>query len=315
MHIYVLRRLFITLLTLLGVTVVIFTLLRVIPGSIVDSKLGITTQRTPEVVKQMEATYGLDQPYPVQYLKWMGTLLSGDLGLSWRSGLPIAGLINDSLPITLELTLLAMLLTVGLGVPLGVISAVRRNGVFDNVGRIISFAALGLPDFWQGSMMILVAAVVFHWFPPLQFVGIGVDAGKNLALMILPAIALGTVNVANVMRLTRSAMLEEMPRDYVRTARAKGVAESAIVTRHALRNSLINIITIVGLMAGYLFGGAVTVEAVFSLPGLGRLILTSIQQRDYPTTQAVLLLTSSMFIMINFLVDVLYAYVNPKIRY
>lgn len=312
---YVLRRLVATLFTLLGVSVVVFILMRVIPGTIIDAKLGTSVARTPAVVAQMEAMYGLDQPYPIQYLNWMSHVLRGDLGNSWRSGIPVAELIATSLPITLELTFLAMLITVAFGVPLGVISAVRRNGLFDNVGRVLSFTALGLPDFWQGAMMLLVASVVFRWFPPLRFVSPLDNLPANLSLMVLPAIALGTVNVANVMRLTRSSMLEELPADYVRTARSKGLYEKAVIWRHAFRNSLISIVTIVGLMTGYLIGGAITVEAVFSLPGLGRLILAGIQQRDYPVAQAVLLLTSTMFIVVNFLIDLLYVYINPKIRY
>jgi peptide/nickel transport system permease protein len=311
----VLRRLLVTGLTLVGVSILIFIMVSVLPGDIIDTKLSIFVGRNPELIAEMQARYGLDQPLHLRYLRWLGTTLQGDLGLSWRSGLPVAGLIAESLPITLELTALAMLITVVVGVPLGVVSAVRRNSLFDNVGRVISFAALGLPDFWQGAMMILVASTVFNWFPPIRYVSPFQNLGANLAVFILPAIALGTINVANVMRLTRSSVLEELNRDYVRTARAKGLREQSVVVHHALRNSMINIVTIVGLMTGYLIGGSVTVEAVFTLPGLGRLILASIQQRDFPTIQATLMLTSAAFILINFTIDILYVYLNPRIRY
>jgi peptide/nickel transport system permease protein len=196
-----------------------------------------------------------------------------------------------------------------------VISAIKKDKLFDNVSRVFAFAALGLPNFWQGAMMILIASVVFNWFPPIDYVPFCEDPVENLALMILPAIALGTVNIANLMRLTRSSMLEETPKDYVRTARSKGLKERKVIWNHTVRNSLISIITIIGLMVGYMIGGEVTVEAVFTLPGLGRLILWSIYQRDYPVTQAVLLLTCTLFVVVNFLVDILYAYINPQIRY
>ena len=312
---YVLRRLLITLVTLLGVSILIFIMVRILPGDIIDTKLSIFVERNPELIAEMEARYGFDQPLPVQYWRWLSTTLQGDLGTSWRSGLPVIDLIGESLPITLELTFLAMLITVSVGVPLGVLSAVKRNSAFDNISRVISFAALGLPDFWQGAMMILIASTVFNWFPPIRYVNPLENLGANLAVFILPAIALGTINVANIMRLTRSSVLEELRKDYIRTARAKGLQERVVVIRHALRNSMISIVTIMGLMTGYLIGGSITVEAVFTLPGLGRLILASIEQRDFPTIQATLLLTSAAFIFINFFVDVLYAYLNPRIRF
>ncbi len=312
---YVLRRLLITLVTLLGVSILIFIMVRILPGDIIDTKLSIFVERNPELIAEMEARYGFDQPLPVQYWRWLSTTLQGDLGTSWRSGLPVIDLIGESLPITIELTFLAMLITVSVGVPLGVLSAVKHNSLFDNISRVVSFAALGLPDFWQGAMMILIASTVFNWFPPIRYVNPLENLGANLAVFILPAIALGTINIANIMRLTRSSLLEELRKDYIRTARSKGLQERVVVLRHALRNSMISIVTIMGLMAGYLIGGSITVEAVFTLPGLGRLILASIEQRDFPTIQATLLLTSAAFIFINFFVDVLYAYLNPRIRF
>ena len=262
---YVLRRLLITLVTLLGVSILIFIMVRILPGDIIDTKLSIFVERNPELIAEMEARYGFDQPLPVQYWRWLSTTLQGDLGTSWRSGLPVIDLIGESLPITIELTFLAMLITVSVGVPLGVISAVKRNSLFDNISRVVSFAALGLPDFWQGAMMILIASTVFNWFPPIRYVNPLENLGANLAVFILPAIALGTINVANIMRLTRSSVLEELRKDYIRTARAKGLKERVVVIRHALRNSMISIVTIMGLMTGYLIGGSITVEAVFYL--------------------------------------------------
>jgi len=315
MYRYILRRLFSTLFTILGITIVVFLLVRVAPGSIIDTKLGIYSQRTPELIAEMEAYFGLDKPLYVQYIYWLRNMAQGNFGNSWRTGSPVVDLIKESLPITLELAFLAMIITVIIGIPVGVLSAIKKDKFFDNAARVLSFAALGLPNFWQAAMMILVASVVFNWFPPMSFVSFFEDPASNLKLMILPAIALGTVNVANVVRLTRSSTLEELPKDYVRTARSKGLKERVVVWNHGVRNALISIVTIVGLMVGYLLGGAVTVEAVFTLPGLGRLILWSIYQRDYPVTQAVLLLTCVLFVMINFFVDILYAFINPQIRY
>ena len=312
---YIVRRTLITLLTLVGVSILVFLLVHVLPGDIIDTKLSIFANRSPALIAEMEERYGLDQPVPVQYLNWLSSILQGNLGTSWRNNVPVRELIAASLPVTIELTALAMFITVVIGVPLGVLSAIKRNSLFDNVGRVLSFAALGLPDFWQGTMMILIALTVFNWFPPIRFVPPWQDPVQNLATFILPAIALGTINIANVMRLTRSSVLEELHRDYVRTARSKGLQERSVITKHVLRNSLISIVTIIGLMTGYLIGGAVTVEAVFTLPGLGRLILSSIQARDFPTIQATLLLTSTLFICLNFLIDLLYAYLNPRIRY
>jgi peptide/nickel transport system permease protein len=312
---YIARRALATIFTLFGITIIVFLLIRVAPGDIIDTMLSIYTQRTPELIADMEKFFGLDQPRYIQYFQWLGDLFQGDLGTSWRTHKPVLELIKESMPVTLELTSLAMLITVAIGVPVGVISALKRDKAFDNIARIFSFAALGLPNFWQAAMMILLASVVFNWFPPLDFVTIFEDPKESFELMILPAIALGTVNIANVVRLTRSAMLEEMPKDYVRTARSKGLREKAVIWGHALRNALISIVTIIGLMVGYLLGGEVTVEAVFTLPGLGRLVLWSIYQRDYPVTQAVLLITCSFFVVVNFVVDILYGIINPQIRY
>lgn len=301
--------------TLLGVSIVVFLLLRMVPGTIIDAMMGATTGRSPEFLSSITEFFGLDVPLHVQYLRWIGDILRGDLGISWRSGKPVLELILAALPLTLELTFLAMLITLLVGIPAGVICAVRKDSWLDNVGRLISLTGLGLPNYWQGAMMILLASKVLHWMPPLEFVSPFEDPLANLTMLVLPAIALGTVNVANVMRLTRSSLLEVLSNDYIRTARAKGLKERVVLYRHALKNSLVTVITVAGMMMGYLFGGAVTVEAVFILPGLGRLILWSIYQRDYPVTQGALLVISAMFLLSNLLVDILYVLVDPRVEY
>jgi peptide/nickel transport system permease protein len=312
---YLARRLISTIVTLIGISIVVFLIVRMVPGDIVDIILGAQIDRTPELVSQMRAFFGLDVPLQIQYFRWMSKVLQGDFGLSWRAGQPVWGIIADRLPLTIELTFLAMLISVLVGIPMGVISAVRKDGWFDGISRFLSSTCLGLPNFWQGAMMILLFSKVFNWFPPLDFVSPFRDPVRNLEMLLPPAIALSTVNVATLMRLTRSSMLEVLSQDYIRTARAKGLKERVVIYRHAFMNSLVSVITVTGLMTGYLLGGAVTVEAVFTLPGVGRLLLTSIQQRDYAVTQTVLLLTSALFVLVNFLVDMSYALVNPKIRY
>jgi peptide/nickel transport system permease protein len=312
---YIVRRLISTVFTLFGISIIVFLLVRMVPGTIIDSMLGVQVARTPEVMKEMREFFGLDAPLPLQYVRWIGDIVRGDFGNSWRGGMTVWSLIVERFPVTLELTMLAMLIAVCVGVPTGVISAVYRDSWLDNLLRVFSFASLGLPNFWQGAMLILFVSLVLHWVPPLQYVSPFKDPIRNLGMFILPAIALGTVNVANVMRLTRSAMLEVLSQDYIRTARAKGLRERVVVVRHALRNGLITIVTIATLMTSYMLGGAVAVEAVFVLPGVGRLILMAMFQRDYPAVQGVLLFTCGLFVMINFLVDIMYAAINPRIRY
>jgi peptide/nickel transport system permease protein len=263
----------------------------------------------------MREWFGLDKPLYIQFFQWIRDTLRGDLGTSWRNNQPVLGLILERLPLTLELTFLAMVITIVIGVPAGVISAARKDTLLDHAGRIVSFTSLGLPNFWQGAMMILFFSKVMNWMPPMRYVGLFRDPVANLKMLGLPAITMGTVNVANVMRLTRSSMLEVLSQDYIRTARAKGLTERVVIFKHALRNSLISVVTVAGMMAGYLLGGAVVVESVFNLPGMGRLVLYSIYQRDYPVTQGVLLFTCTLFILMNFLVDILYSFIDPKIRY
>jgi peptide/nickel transport system permease protein len=315
MHRYVVSRLVSTLFTLVGISILIFLLVRMIPGTIIDAILGQGAQRTPELLRDMRAFFGLDVPLYVQYFRWMGDVLSGSLGISWRASMPVLDLLMDRFPVTLELSILAMLVTVLVGIPAGLLSAVYKDSFLDNAGRVVSFISLGLPNFWQGAMAILILSKFFHWIPPMQFVSLFKDPATNLKMLALPAVVLGTVNIANVMRLTRAAMLEILSQDYVRTARAKGLRENLVVLRHAFPNCLITVVTIVGLMTGYLLGGAVTVEAVFVLPGLGRLILMSIFQRDYPVIQGALLFTCGLFVLINFLIDVMYAWMDPRLRH
>ena len=271
--------------------------------------------RTPQTVAVMREYYGLDQPLHVQYWKWLSNAFQGDLGTSFRGASSVTSMILDRASVTGELTLLAMIVSVSLGIPLGILSAVRQNSPEDYGIRVASMFSLSVPEFWQGIMLILLLSVVLEWIPPLTYADIWEDPRNNLTMMILPAISIGTVASANIVRMTRGAMLEVLRQDYVRTARAKGLREGAVVYSHALRNALIPIVTIAGLQIGYLMGGAVVIEVVFNLPGLGRLVVHAIEQRDYPVIQGIVLFSAAVFLMSNLLVDVLYSYLNPRIRY
>jgi peptide/nickel transport system permease protein len=290
-------------------------MIRFIPGTVVDQLIG-TEGRVDESTKAaMRAFFGLDQPLYMQYWHWVSGILRGDFGQSWRSGLPVSRMIFDRLAVTAELGLLALLISLLIGIPLGTLSAVRENTILDHIARLISLFSLSMPIFWQAAMLILAFSLWFNWVPPVDFASPIKDPVSNLTQMMLPAVVLGTVVAAQVMRMTRSSLLEVMRADYVRTARAKGLAEGLVVQRHAFKNALIPIITVIGVQIGYLLGGAVVTEQVFTLPGVGRLVLDAVGQRDYPLVQGTILFIALLFMLSNLIVDLLYAYLDPRIRY
>jgi peptide/nickel transport system permease protein len=259
--------------------------------------------------------FGLTDPLPVQYLHWLGDLLQGDLGYSFRSRLPVAQLMWRSLPITVELAAMAMLLTAVIAVPLGVLSAVRRNTPTDLIARLLGLVGLSMPSFWLAVLFILISATYFNWLPSLIYVSPLKDLAENLKQMVMPTVALALPLMAVVMRMTRSAMLEVLNQDYVRTARAKGVAEQVMLLRHAMKNALIPIVTVMGIQLGRLLGGAVIVEQIFALPGVGTLLVSAITERDYPMVQGTVLAMGLLFILVQLLVDLCYGYIDPRIRY
>jgi peptide/nickel transport system permease protein len=312
---YLLVRLYAMVLTLLGLTVLVFLMLRLIPGTVVEQMIGADAIVSPAMVAELKRFFGLDQPWYVQYGRWMSRLVQGDLGTSWRTGKPVIALIMERLPVTLELTGLAVTFALLLGVPAGIVSAVRRDRPVDNVTRVGTLLGLSVPVFWQGTMLILFFSLYLRWMPPVVWVDFWVDPARNLTIMLLPAVCLGTASAANVARTTRACMLDVLRSEYVRTAAAKGLAARVVVLKHALRNALIPVVTVVGLQLGILLGGTVVVEEVFTLPGVGRLVLWSIYQRDYPLTQSTILFIAFMFMAINLAVDLLYAYLDPRIRY
>jgi peptide/nickel transport system permease protein len=312
---YLVVRLYSMLLTLAGLTVLIFLMLRLIPGTVVEQMIGADAVVSQAMVDQLRRFFGLDQPWYVQYARWVGQLLQGDLGTSWRTGKPVLHLILERLPVTLELTVLAVGFALVLGVAAGIVSAVRQNRAIDHVTRVGALVGLSVPVFWQGTMLILFFSLYLRWMPPVVWVDLFTDPRRNLTIMLLPAVCLGTASAANIARTTRSGMLDVLRSEYVRTAMAKGLGGGGVVLKHALKNALIPVVTVAGLQVGILLGGAVVVEEVFTLPGVGRLVLWSIYQRDYPLTQSTILFVAALFMTINLLVDLLYGYLEPRIRY
>jgi peptide/nickel transport system permease protein len=312
---YVLVRSLSILPTLVGVSVAVFLMIRLIPGTIVEQMIGTEGTYSEQSMRALRAFFGLDQPIHVQYGRWLGHVLQGDLGTSWRTGLPVVEMIGSRLQVTLELTVGAMLVALAIGIPLGIVSARRENTRLDHAVRLVSLFSLSIPVFWQATMLILATSLWLDWAPSVDFVSPWKSLRANLAIMALPSLALGTAVAAVFMRMTRSTLLEVMRQDYIRTARAKGLRERGVVWVHALRNSLIPLITVAGVQVGYLLGGVVVTEEVFTLPGVGRLILWAVFQRDYPVVQGTILFVSLLFMLSNLVVDLIYAYVDPRIRY
>lgn len=312
---YLVVRAYSMALTLAGLTVLVFLMLRLVPGTVVEQMIGADAVVSPEMVAQLTRFFGLDQPWYVQYARWLGGLTRGDLGTSWRTGKPVIRLILERLPVTIELALLAVGGALILGVAAGIVSAVRRDRAVDNVVRVGALLGLSVPVFWQGTMLILFFSVYLRWMPPVVWVEFWSDPRRNLTIMLLPALCLGTASAANIARTTRACLLDVLRSEYIRTAAAKGLAGGAVVLKHALKNALIPIVTVAGLQMGILLGGTVVVEEVFTLPGVGRLVLWSIYQRDYPLIQSTILFVAVMFMAVNLVVDVLYGYLDPRIRY
>jgi peptide/nickel transport system permease protein len=312
---YVVVRLYSMAVTLVGLSVLVFFMLRLVPGTVVEQLIGADAIASPAMVAELKRFFGLDQPWWQQYGRWVAALAHGDLGTSWRTGKPVVALILERLPVTIELTSLAVGFAMLLGIPAGILSATRRDQTIDNVTRVGTLLGLSVPVFWQGTMLILFFSIYLRWMPPVMWVDFFADPGRNLTIMALPALCLGTASAANIARTTRACMLDVLRSEYIRTASAKGLADRLVVLKHALKNALIPIVTVAGLQIGILLGGTVVVEEVFTLPGIGRLVLWSIYQRDYPLTQSTILFVAVMFMAINLAVDVLYGYLDPRIRY
>ena len=313
---FVIQRLAALIPTLLGVSVIVFLVIHLIPGDTITAMIGTQYKLTEVQAASLRAYFGLDKPLWEQYLRWILAAVRGDLGYSVRSGQSVMSEILRSFPVTLELALFSMVIALTLGLPIGILSAVRRDTPVDLFGRLFALVGLALPNFWLGTLIILVLSVVFGIMPNSgDYVSFTEAPLKNLSQLFFPAITLGFAFTASIMRTTRSAMLEVLRQDYVRTARGKGVLERNVIVTHSLRNALIPLITIIGVEFGYLLGGAVIVENVFALPGIGRLIINGIDQRDYAVVQGTVLFVAVCFVLINLLVDIIYAYSDPRIRY
>lgn len=309
---WLIRRIATILPTLFFVSVLIFGLQQLLPGDPAIALAG--EEQDPAVIEYLRERMHLDKPLPVRYAYWMGGVLQGDLGDSIRSQQPVLELILQKLPVTLELALLAMLIAVGIGVPAGIISAVRQGSIWDWLANVLALGGLSMPNFWLGILLIMLFSVSLGWLPASGYVSPFEDLAGNLKAMIMPAFVLGTGIAAVLMRHTRSAMLQVMSADYVRTARAKGLSQRVVVMRHALRNALTPVITLGALEFGTLLSGAVLTEQIFSIPGFGKLIVDAVFNRDYAVVQGVVLVTGTAYILLNLFADIAYMLVNPRLR-
>jgi peptide/nickel transport system permease protein len=314
---YFVKRLLLMVPTLLGVAVFVFVLLRVLPGDVVEMRFasGQNVYLDQKLLDQERAKLGLDQPLWRQFLDYMGGLLRLDLGRSMWTESPINEEIKLRFALSLQLALMATVVATLLAVPLGVVAALRQNTWVDYVVRVFSIAGLAVPSFWLGILLILGLLVVFHWLPPMVYTPLWVDPRQNLAQLIWPALAVGYRYSAVATRMTRSAMLEVLREDYIRTARAKGLWQRLILSRHALKNAMLPVLTVIALEFAFLLGGLVVTEQVFNLNGLGLLFVQAIAHRDYTLTQALVLIVATTFIVVNFLVDLAFAWIDPRIRY
>jgi peptide/nickel transport system permease protein len=310
---YILRRIAFAIPTLIVVSIGIFLMVRLLPGDIIDILFGGDLSAPEEVKEQAREQLGLNGSYAEQYWRWISGVVQGDFGFSLRNSEPVSNIIGDALVITLELVVLGLLIATVVGVPLGVISAVRRDSAADYTSRIGGLIGLSIPSFWLATLLLLFTSRVFGWVPPLVYISPWDDPIGNLSQFILPAISISVFTMAIVMRMVRNTMLEVLGQDYVRTARAKGVSRRRVVSKHALRNALIPVVTIVGFEIGVLIGGAAIVESIFGLPGVGYVLLQAIFGRDYPVIQAMTLMIAFTFIFANLLVDILYGILDPRI--
>ena len=305
-------RLVLAIPTLVLVTLFVFSLQKLLPGDPVLTLAG--EERDPQVLEFLREKYHLNDPIPVQYLAWIGGVLQGDLGISLKTDQPVLHLIATKLPITVELAALSILVALIIGIPTGIIAAVRKGEVADHAANIVALSGISIPHFWLGVLLILLFAVELQWLPASGFVPISEDPGANLQSMILPSIVLGTGLAATLMRHTRSAMLSVLRSDYIRTARAKGLLPPSVILKHAFRNALVPIVTLTTLLFGELIGGAVLTEQVFGIPGFGKLIVDAVFNRDYAVVQGVVLCVAVGFVLLNLLADVLYVLINPRLR-
>jgi len=311
---YLAGRLLLLIPTLLGMSLLIFALVRLLPGDVVSAMFSGDVGASDAAKLAVRQSLGLTDPVWLQYVKLIGGLVTGHLGKSFTTGEPIALIMSRALPITGELAVLAVLLATIVGIPLGVLSAVRPNSGPDMAARVCGLVGLSIPNFWFATLALLVSSLIFHWVPAVTWIPPSRDLAGNLGQVAIPVVAISVYLMAIVMRMTRATMLEVLGQDYVRTARAKGVASRGVVFRHALRNSLIPVVTVIGFQVGGLMGGATVVEVIFGLPGMGYTLVSSISARDYPVIEICAIFLAAVFVFVNLLVDLLYGVLDPRIE-
>lgn len=309
---FILRRVLIAIPTLILVSMFVFGLQKLLPGDPVLAMAG--EERDPEVIALLREKYRLNDPVPMQYLYWVGDVLRGDLGMSLKTGQPVLTLIAQKLPVTIQLAIMSMIFAFAIGVPAGILSAVKKGTWIDYTANVVALSGLSVPNFWLGIMMILLVSVNLGWLPASGYESPWVDPVRSFQTMVMPAFVLGTGLAAALMRHTRSSMLGVLQSDYVRTARAKGLAERVVVLRHAFRNAVLPVVTLSALLFGELLAGAVLTEQIFTIPGFGKLIVDAVFNRDYAVVQGVVLCTAVGFILMNLIADVLYVLLNPRLR-
>lgn len=314
---YFFRRVLALIPTLIVASIIVFAVVRLIPGDVLDLMLSENDYASTghDTRADLEKALGLDQPIYMQYLSWAGNALTGDLGTSLWRNTPVTQEIGARMPVTIELGVLSLLIALMIAVPIGIYSAVRQETVGDHVGRTFSIIALAIPNFWLGTMVVILPAMWWGWSPPNDIVPFFQDPIENLKVMLLPSVVLGASLSAVIMRMTRTMMLEVLRQDYIRTAWAKGLPERTVVIRHAVKNALIPVITLVGILVPILFGGTVIIEQIFRLPGLGELLLQAVSSRDYPIITGIFLITGVVVMLVNLLVDMCYGLLDPKVRY
>jgi peptide/nickel transport system permease protein len=309
---FVLHRLLVAIPTVVLISLFVFGLQHLLPGDPLLAMAG--EERDPEVIAYLREKYRFDDPIHVQYLTWAGNVLQGDLGRSLRTNMPVTTLIAEKLPVTFQLAIMALAFATLIGIPMGILAAVKKGSWLDYLANMVALSGLSIPNFWLGILLILLVSVNLGWLPASGYRPFSVDPVDSIRTMLMPAFVLGTALAATLMRHTRSAMLSVLQSDYVRTARAKGLSERVVINRHALRNALVPVVTVSALLFGELMAGAVLTEQVFNIPGFGRLVVDAVFTRDYAVVQGIVLVVAVAFILLNLLADVLYVVLNPRMR-
>lgn len=309
---FVLRRLGLMVVILFLVSIIIFSLVHITPGDPALMMLG--QEATEEALKVLRAKLGLDQPLYIQYLDWIGNILQGDFGSSLKDNTPVLAILLQKLPVTLQLTIMSFIIALAIAIPAGIISATKKGTIFDYFGTTFALSGVSIPPFFLGILLIFIFAITLNWFAPSGYVEPWVDFKKSMMLMVLPAITVGVRLSAEITRMLRSSMLEVLEADYIKTAYAKGILERGVIIGHALKNALIPVVTVSGLQLASFIGGAVITETIFAVPGLGRLVIDAILTRDFPVVQGAVMFMAMAVIMINFLVDILYSFLDPRIK-